>query len=105
MSAVGAGLRTEDSPDLKRRVFALVLVLLAVVVVAVLLFRGDGGYTVTAEFINAGQVVKGNQVKAGGVTIGTVKSIDITQDGHAEIKFGINDGDYKPLRQGTQVLI
>jgi phospholipid/cholesterol/gamma-HCH transport system substrate-binding protein len=105
MSAVGAGLRTEERPDLRRRVFALALVLLAIVVVAVLLFRGDGGYTVTAEFINAGQVVKGNQVKAGGVTIGSVKSIDVTQDGHAVIKFGIKDGDYKPLRQGTEVMI
>src|SRR5215210_81816 len=105
MSAVGAGLRTEDSPDLKKRVFALVLVLLAIVAVAFLIFRGDGGYTVTAEFINAGQIVKGNQVKAGGVSIGSVKSIDVTQDGHAKIEFGISDGDYRPLRRGTQVMI
>src|SRR3954451_20560815 len=105
MSAVGAGLRTEDSPDLKRRVFALALVLLAIVAVAVLLFRGDGGYTVTAEFINAGQLVKGNQVKAGGASIGSVKSIDVPQDGHAKVKFGISDPDFKPLRRGTQVTI
>jgi phospholipid/cholesterol/gamma-HCH transport system substrate-binding protein len=105
MSAVGAGLRTEDSPDLGRRVFALVLVLLAIVVVAVLLFRGDGGYTVTAEFVNAGQLVKGNEVKAGGVAIGSVKSIDVTQDGHAKVEFSIDDSDYKPLRRGTQVMI
>jgi phospholipid/cholesterol/gamma-HCH transport system substrate-binding protein len=105
MSAVGAGLRTEDSPDLRRRALAVALVLLAVVVVAVLLFRGDGGYTVTAEFINAGQLVKGNQVKAGGVSIGSVKDIDVSQDGHAEVKLGIDDSDYKPLRRGTQVMI
>jgi phospholipid/cholesterol/gamma-HCH transport system substrate-binding protein len=105
MSAVGAGLRTEDSPDLGRRVLALALVLLAIVTVAVLLFRGDGGYTVTAEFVNAGQLVKGNQVKAGGAAIGSVKDIDVTQDGHAEVKLGIDDGDYKPLRRGTQVMI
>ena len=105
MSAVGAGLRTEESPDLKRRVFALALVLLAIIAVAVLLFRGDGGYTVTAEFINAGQIVKGNEVKAGGVAIGSVKSIDLTQDGHAKIQFGISDSDYKPLRRGTEVMI
>jgi phospholipid/cholesterol/gamma-HCH transport system substrate-binding protein len=106
MSAVGAGLRNkEDSPDLGRRVLALALVLLAIVVVAVLLFRGDGGYTVTAEFINAGQLVKGNEVKAGGVGIGSVKSIDVSQDGHAEVELGISDGDYEPLRRGTQVMI
>jgi phospholipid/cholesterol/gamma-HCH transport system substrate-binding protein len=105
MSAVGAGLRTEDSPDLARRVLALALVLLAIVAVAVLLFRGDGGYTVTAEFVNAGQVVKGNEVKAGGVTVGSVKDIDLSQDGRAEIKIGIDDSDYQPLRRGTQLLI
>jgi len=105
MSAVGAGLRKEDSPDLKRRGLVFALVLLAIVAVAVLLFRGDGGYTVTAEFINAGQLVKGNEVKAGGVTVGTVKSIDVTEDGHAEVELGISDSDYKPLRRGTQVMI
>ena len=105
MSAVGAGLRKEDSPDLRRRGLTVALVLLAVVAVAVLLFRGDGGYTVTAEFINAGQLVKGNEVKAGGVTVGSVKSIDVTEDGHAKVELGISDGDYKPLRRGTQVMI
>jgi phospholipid/cholesterol/gamma-HCH transport system substrate-binding protein len=105
MSAVGAGLRTEDSPGLAKRAVALALVLLAIVVVAFLLLRGDGGYTVTAEFINAGQLVKGNEVKAGGVRIGSVKSIDVTPDGHAKVKFGIADGNYKPLRRGTQVMV
>src|SRR6185436_8857312 len=105
MSAVGAGLRKEDSPDLAKRALVLALVLLAIVAVALLLFRGDGGYTVTAEFINAGQIVKGNEVKAGGVAIGSVKSIDVTQDGHAKVQFSIKDGDYKPLRRGTEVMI
>src|SRR3954471_18345088 len=105
MSAVGAGLRTEDSPDLKRRVFALALVLLAIIAAAFLLFRGLGGYTVTAQFINAGQIVKGNEVKDGGVAIGRVTSIEASQDGHAKVEFSISDGDYKPLRRGTQVMI
>ena len=81
MSAAGAGLRTEGGPDPKKRALAAVLVLLAVIAVAILLFRGDGGYRVTAEFVNAGQLVKGNEVKAGGVAVGSVKDIDVTQDG------------------------
>jgi phospholipid/cholesterol/gamma-HCH transport system substrate-binding protein len=105
MSAVGAGLRKEESPDLRKRALVLALVLLAIVAVAVLLFRGDGGYTVTAEFINAGQLVKGNEVKAGGVGIGSVKSIDVTQDGRAKVELGIDDSHYQPLRRGTQVII
>src|SRR5215218_8930519 len=105
MSAVGAGLRTEDSPDLGKRALVLALVLLAIVAVAVLLFTGDGGYTVTAEFVNAGQLVKGNEVKAGGVSVGSVKDIDVTQDGRAEVTLGIDDSDYQPLRRGTRVTI
>jgi phospholipid/cholesterol/gamma-HCH transport system substrate-binding protein len=105
MSAVGAGLRKEDSPVLGRRVLAVALILLAIVAVALLLFRGDGGYAVTAEFINAGQLVKGNEVRASGVRIGSVKSIDVSQDGHAEVEFGIDNDDYEPLRRGTQVMI
>jgi phospholipid/cholesterol/gamma-HCH transport system substrate-binding protein len=105
MSAAGAGLRAEGGPDPKKRALAAVLVLLAVVAVAILLFRGDGGYSVTAEFVNAGQLVKGNEVKAGGVTVGSVKGIDVTQDGRARVKLAISDSDYSPLRQGTRVLI
>jgi len=105
MSAVGAGLRTEDSPDLGKRALVLALVLLAIVAVAVLLFTGDGGYRVTAEFVNAGQLVKGNEVKAGGVAVGSVKDIDVTQDGHAKVTLGIDDSDYQPLRRGTHVTI
>jgi phospholipid/cholesterol/gamma-HCH transport system substrate-binding protein len=105
MSAAGAGLRAEGSPDLKKRALAAVLVLLAVIAVAILLFRGDGGYRVTAEFVNAGQLVKGNEVKAGGVTVGSVKDIDVTPDGHAKVTLGINDADYEPLRRGTRVTV
>ena len=105
MSAVGAGLRTEDSPDLRKRALVLVLVLLAIITVAILLFKGDGGYRVTAEFVNAGQLVKGNEVKAGGVAVGSVKDIDVTQDGRAKVTLGITDEDYQPLRRGTQVMV
>ena len=105
MSAAGAGLRTEGGPDLKKRALAAALVLLAVIAVAILLFRGDGGYSVTAEFVNAGQLVKGNEVKAGGVAVGSVKDIDVTQDGKAKVTLSIKNDDYKPLRHGTRVLI
>ena len=90
MSAAGAGLRAEGSPDLKKRALTVALVLLAVVVVAILLFRGDGGYRVTAEFVSAGQLVKGNEVKAGGVTVGSVKDVDVTQDGQAKVTLAID---------------
>jgi phospholipid/cholesterol/gamma-HCH transport system substrate-binding protein len=105
MSAAGAGLRAEGGPDLKKRALAAALVLLAVVIVAILLFRGDGGYRVTAEFVSAGQLVKGNEVKAGGVTVGSVKDVDVTRDGQAKVTLAITDGDYEPLRRGTRVMV
>ncbi len=49
------------------RVAAIGAVIAAVVLVRIVLFGGGGGgYTVTAKFINAGQLVKGNPVQIGG---------------------------------------
>ena len=60
----------------------------------------------TAEFVNAGQLVKGNEVKAGGVTVGSVKDIDVTPDGRAKVDARRSTtSDYQPLRRGTQVMI
>ena len=56
------------------RAAALAAVIAAVVLVAVLLFGGGGsGYTVTADFLNAGQLVNGNPVQTGGAPIGSVE--------------------------------
>jgi phospholipid/cholesterol/gamma-HCH transport system substrate-binding protein len=77
----------------------------AVVLVALILFGGaSGGYEVTAKFINAGQIVKGNPVQSGGVPIGSVTAIEITPDGEAQVKLKIKD-DYAPLRIGTRAQI
>ena len=43
------------------------------VLVALLMFGGGGGYKVTAVFENGGQLVKGNQVRVGGRSVGTVE--------------------------------
>jgi phospholipid/cholesterol/gamma-HCH transport system substrate-binding protein len=78
----------------------------AVVLVALVLFGGGGagGYKVKARFLNAGQLVKGNPVQVGGVPVGSVKGIKLTDDGHAEIELSI-DGDHAPLREGTRAEI
>ncbi len=87
------------------RVAALGAVIAAVALVAIVLFGGGGGgYEVTAKFVNAGQIVKGNPVQTGGTPIGTVKDIKITDDGQAAIRFSIKE-DYKPLREGTRASI
>jgi phospholipid/cholesterol/gamma-HCH transport system substrate-binding protein len=86
------------------RVLAVAGVVLAVVLVALLLFGGSG-YRVKATFQNAGQLVTGNEVQVGGVTVGSVDDIALTPDGQAEVTFSIDDEDYAPLRRGTRAVI
>jgi phospholipid/cholesterol/gamma-HCH transport system substrate-binding protein len=81
------------------------LLLLAVAVVAYLLFSAGGGYRVTATFLNAGQLVRGNEVQVGGVPVGSVEDVDVTDDGLAEVTFEISDEDFEPLRHGTRAII
>jgi len=76
---------------------------LALAVVFVLLFRGDG-YTVTGEFLSGGQLVEGNLVKVAGAEVGTVEDVRISDNGLAVVRFTVND-DYAPLRRGTRAMI
>jgi len=87
------------------RAAAMAAVIAAVVLVAVFLFGGGGsGYSVTADFLNAGQLVNGNPVQTGGTPIGSVKDIDITDEGQAVIEFSVED-DHVPLPEGTHATI
>ena len=93
------------SVGLVGRLAAVGAVVAAIVIVAVLLFAGGGGgYTAKIHFVNAGQLVKGNQVETGGTSIGTVDDIQLTPDGQAVITVSIQDA-YAPLRQGTRATI
>jgi phospholipid/cholesterol/gamma-HCH transport system substrate-binding protein len=80
--------------------FAAVLIA-AVVVAVVLLGSGNGSYTLHARFQNASQLVKGNLVQVAGTAIGKVNDITLADDGQADVRFTITDGDYSPLRRGT----
>jgi phospholipid/cholesterol/gamma-HCH transport system substrate-binding protein len=87
------------------RVAALGAVIAAVALVAILLFGGGSdSYTVKATFANGGQLVKGNPVQTGGVPIGSVQEISITDDGQAEVEMKIDD-DHAPLHVGTRATI
>jgi phospholipid/cholesterol/gamma-HCH transport system substrate-binding protein len=80
-------------------------VVAAIVIVAVLLFAGGGGgYTVKAYFLNAGQLVKGNQVEIGGTPVGSIDDIALSSDGQAVVTMSIQDDD-APLREGTRAII
>lgn len=75
--------------------------MLAVAVVALLMFGGGGGYRVTIELPNAGQLVNGNEVKVGGVPVGLVEDIDLTDDARARIELSVSDDELTPLHRGT----
>jgi len=83
------------------RVVALVA-LVAVLVAVVFVVSGGGSddYEVTAEFTNASQLVKGNEVTIGGTRAGTVKTIELGDNGNALVTFSV-DEQYTPLPSGT----
>ena len=104
MSAGGDELREDGAASPLVRVVVAGLIVLAALVVVLALFVAGGGYRVTAEFVNAGQLVKGSEVRVAGSTVGTVEEIKVSQSGTAEVTFSVN-GDYAPLRQGTQATV
>ena len=78
------------------------LAAVTLVVIAGILLRGGGSqYEVRALVESAGQLVKGNLVKVGGVTVGSVHAIDLTSDNQAQITLRIDDPRFKPLHEGT----
>jgi phospholipid/cholesterol/gamma-HCH transport system substrate-binding protein len=86
------------------RIAAIAAVVAAVLLVGVLIFRSGGGYTVKATFLNANQLVKGNQVELDGTPIGSVKDMALTPNGQAVITIGI-DSAHSPLPQGVHATI
>jgi len=87
------------------RVAAFAAVIAAAVLVAVTVFGGGGSdYQVKATFLNASQLVNGNNVQVGGVRVGSVDKIEITDNGQAQITLNISD-DYAPLPAGTKAVI
>src|SRR3954447_2742609 len=84
---------------------AVTAALVAIVaIVAFLMFSGSGGYTVTATFINAGQLVKGNNVEVAGRSIGKIKEITLDDHAQARVKMEVGSG-FNPLHEGTTAII
>ena len=77
--------RGERGASTPARIAAVAAVLVAFVVVVVLLFGGGDGYKYTLMFQTGGQLVPGNEVLVAGQPVGTVDSIDLTDDNQAAI--------------------
>jgi phospholipid/cholesterol/gamma-HCH transport system substrate-binding protein len=78
------------------------LVVLAVFIVAWLLFTSSDPYRLRLTLDNASQLVKGNQVKVGGVPVGSVERIELADDGRALIEVSVEDTGLTPLHEGTR---
>jgi phospholipid/cholesterol/gamma-HCH transport system substrate-binding protein len=87
------------------RIAAVAALGVVLVAVAVLLLSGGSSYQVKAVFINASQIVTGDQVQVSGNSIGTVSNIALTPNGQAELTLSINNSTYQPLRQGTKAVV
>lgn len=89
----------------QNRAIAIGALAVAVVVVVAVLLRGSGAYHIRLEFVNASQLVKGDQVKVGGLPVGTVSGIDLGADGQAIVTAKITVDDLKPLHVGTTGIV
>jgi phospholipid/cholesterol/gamma-HCH transport system substrate-binding protein len=75
--------------------------LVGLVLVLVILFGGSSGRTYHLTFQNGGQLVSGNEVLVAGQKIGTVDSINLTDDSNADVTISVDE----PLHEGTTAII
>jgi phospholipid/cholesterol/gamma-HCH transport system substrate-binding protein len=87
------------------RGIALTALVLAVLLAGyLLLFRGGGGTEYTLLFQNAGQLVRDDDVQVAGRRVGSIRSIELTDDNLAAVKVRVEE-PYAPLREGTSAVI
>ncbi|HMI82252.1 MAG TPA: MCE family protein [Solirubrobacterales bacterium] len=79
------------------RIATIAALAVAVVVLAIVFFSGNGGHKYTLVFQNAGQLVADNQVLIGGSPAGTVVSLGLTDDNLAEVHVEVD----QQLHEGT----
>jgi phospholipid/cholesterol/gamma-HCH transport system substrate-binding protein len=86
------------------RAAAVLALALVVALAAWLLLRSGGGTEYTLVFENAGQLVPDNDVQVGGRRVGSVRSIELTDDNLAAVKVKVEE-PFAPLREGTKATI
>jgi phospholipid/cholesterol/gamma-HCH transport system substrate-binding protein len=86
------------------RVLAVAAVVAAVALLALAIFGGGTSYKVSAVFQNAGQLVRGNEVRVGGRPVGQITDIELDDSAQARITMEVEDS-IAPLHQGTAATI
>ena len=88
------------------RTVAVAALVVAIALAAIWLVGSQrADYRVTARLQNASLLVKGNEVRSAGRTVGLVEDIRLTRDGQAAVELRIDDGDIAPLHEGTQAIV
>lgn len=90
---------------ISRAVGPLVLAVAIAVAAWVLLGGGDGSVKLHARFENAGQLVKGAEVRIAGRRVGKIGDITLADNGQADVAFTVTDGAVLPLHEGTHATI
>ncbi|MFN8163094.1 MAG: MlaD family protein [Solirubrobacterales bacterium] len=85
----------------RARIAALAALAVAVIALAIVLFSGGGGYQYTLVFQNAGQLVPDNQVLIGGSPVGSVESIELSDNNLADVHVEVS----QQLHEGTTAVI
>jgi phospholipid/cholesterol/gamma-HCH transport system substrate-binding protein len=84
------------------RVAAVGALVLAIIAIAWIIFGGgDDGYEYELVFETGGQLVPDNQVLIGGSPVGSVDSIELNDDGQAEVAITVD----RQLHQGSSAVI
>lgn len=83
------------------RIAAIAALAVVVIVLAIVLLGGGGGHKYTLVFQNAGQLVPDNQVLVGGSPVGSVESIDLSDDNLAEVHVEVD----QQLHEGSTAVI
>jgi len=83
------------------RIATIAALAVAVIVLAIVLFGGNGGHKYTLVFQNAAQLVPDNEVLIGGSPVGSVESIELSDDNLAEVNVEVE----QELHEGTTAVI
>jgi len=86
------------------RILATAALIAAIALVALALFGGGDSYQVKVVFENAGQLVKGNEVRVGGQPVGSISDIELDDQANAVVTMSVSD-EVAPLHQGTTATI
>jgi phospholipid/cholesterol/gamma-HCH transport system substrate-binding protein len=85
-----------------RRLAAIgALVLVGIAIIILLLSGGDSSNRYRLLFETGGQLVKGNQVLIGGVPVGSVDDVKLTDNAEARVDISVD----RPLHEGTSAII